>query len=981
MTGLESGQDESNAAKRREARLQRRQTDRRRRRIHKIYRLIASWGMLPEARTPEDRTGALTELDRLLAVKFQAHDKLPYILRARALDGKLEGFELGRALFHLAQRRGFLSNRKSERETEEERGKVKAGITTLANQIKESGTRTLGEYFSRLDPAESRIRGRYYTSRSMYLNEFEAIWAAQRPYYPTLLTQARRDQLAHALFFQRPLREQSELIGGCDLEPGEKRAPAWQPLAQRFRLLQEVNHLRLSDGSGFGRALTEEERALVIERLEQGDLLLREFRKLLGLGRTVQVNLESGGKKALVGDRTTAKMRAVFHHHWDAMDGTQRMEAIADLAGGLDDTSLAAKAAQRWGLNELNAQEYAETALETGKYLSLSLKAMEKLLPYLEAGSDVTTARMAAYPASFRTEVRDTLPKVTGELKEIRNPAVVRALSELRKVVNALIRRHGKPEEIHIELARELKAPRPEREKKWQRMRQLENERDSAATLLEKELGINRPSGADIEKWRLADECNWRCPYSRRGFSASQLFNSGEVQVEHIVPFSRSLDDSFANKTLAYVSVNAIKGNRTPREAFAGSAEWDEILEEARHFKGPLARHKLQRFQWTEEQVGEMLGDFTARQLNDTRYSSKLAARYLACLYGGLSDATGKQRILVSPGQVTAFLRRLWGIQGLLSGGETKTRDDHRHHLIDAVAIALTGPKWVKALTDAAQRAHEAGRRRFASIETPWAGFTAEVRAALEGTVVSARVIRKARGALHEETLYGVIQHPEHGRVTVKRKPVHALSKDEIEHIVDGRIRERVQFQLNIHPQNIKKLERDPPTLPARGGKEIPIRRVRIWNKEEPRRVGAGFRQRNVVGGDYHHFEILRVADPKSGKTKWGFKPVGIHEAMERVKAKRPVVNRDHGAGAEFVCSIAKGETCEIEEGGARKLVLVQALEATGSTVGFKGLTDARPYGAANKNRERYAISVLMGKLKCRKVAVSPLGEVHPSHD
>jgi CRISPR-associated endonuclease Csn1 len=157
-------------------------------------------------------------------------------------------------------------------------------------------------------------------------------------------------------------------------------------------------------------------------------------------------------------------MRAVFQHHWDAMSADERMEAINDLASDLDGCVLVEKAKTKWGLNGVNAQEYSETALETGKYLSLSLSAIERLLPHLEQGSDVTTARMKEYPATFRTEIRDLLPKVD-EIKDIRNPAVHRSLSEMRKVVNALIRRYGKPSEIHIELARELKSPRPEREK------------------------------------------------------------------------------------------------------------------------------------------------------------------------------------------------------------------------------------------------------------------------------------------------------------------------------------------------------------------------------------------------------------------------------------------------------------------------------------------------------------------------------------
>jgi CRISPR-associated endonuclease Csn1 len=489
-------------------------------------------------------------------------------------------------------------------------------------------------------------------------------------------------------------------------------------------------------------------------------------------------------------------------------------------------------------------------------------------------------------------------------------------------------------------------------------MRQLEGERSNAAANLLKEIGIASPSSADIEKWRLADECNWRCPYSCRSFSKHQLFEGGEVQVEHIIPFALWLDDSFANKTLAYASANAQKANRAPRGAFAETPEWDEILQEVRQFKGPFSAHKLQRFQWTDEQVTEILDDFTKRQMNDTRYASRLAARYLACLYGGLSDESGKQRVFVTPGQVTAFLRRLWGIGGLLSGDGQKTRNDHRHHLVDAITVALTGPKWVKALSDAASQARAVGRSRFASIQSPWDGFADDVRATLHRTVVSMRADRKARGALHDETNYGVIADQDGGARTVVRKPVHKLTAAEVERIVDERVRDRVRLQLNILQQSIKKLENDPPTLPTRHGKEIKIKKVRIQIAENhPRGMGKGIRERKVVGGDYHHFEILKRTEPHTGRAKWDFVPVRAQDAMGRVNpprltTQRPLVERDHGEGAEFVCSIAKDETLEVEKDGAKKLVRVRTLEADGR-VGFSNLNDARPFMEKNGNRPK----------------------------
>jgi len=111
------------------------------------------------------------------------------------------------------------------------------------------------------------------------------------------------------------------------------------------------------------------------------------------------------------------------------------------------------------------------------------------MLPLLESGADATTARDAAYPAgTFRTDLLGALPPVAERLKDLRNPAVLRSLTELRKVVNALIGRYGKPLEIHVELARDLKASRPEREDRWARMRRNEKARAEAAAKIQSEI-------------------------------------------------------------------------------------------------------------------------------------------------------------------------------------------------------------------------------------------------------------------------------------------------------------------------------------------------------------------------------------------------------------------------------------------------------------------------------------------------------------
>jgi CRISPR-associated endonuclease Csn1 len=248
-TEIQMGKDESNNAKRREARQHRRQLFRRAQRLKRVLRALQKTGLMPQGSLkPACRHEMMLKLDRELSAQFApdgdrvAHHVVPYLLRARALDKPIPPHALGRALFHLAQRRGFLSNKKARKEKDDE-GVVKAGISQLKTECEQAGARTLGEFFAGLDPEDRRIRGRW-TSRAMYLDEFEKIWAAQSQHHANLADGAKAS-IRHAIFFQRPLKSQKERIGRCELEPHHRRAAMATLLAQRFRYLQKLNDLEI----------------------------------------------------------------------------------------------------------------------------------------------------------------------------------------------------------------------------------------------------------------------------------------------------------------------------------------------------------------------------------------------------------------------------------------------------------------------------------------------------------------------------------------------------------------------------------------------------------------------------------------------------------------------------------------------------------------------------------------------------------------
>ncbi len=998
---IEGGRDESRSAARRQARQTRRQFWRRQRRRLKVLRLLQSGGLLPpgDISTPEAIHEYLLKLDGDLSAKWCNSEStdaervmLPYRLRAAALDKPLSPHELGRALYHLAQRRGFKSGRKSQTEEDEkEVGIVKQNIGDLYAEMKAAEARTLGEYFAGLNPRTMRVRRRH-THRDMFRAEFRQILDKQCETNATLTPEFRKT-LHKAMFYQRPLKNQSDLIGKCELVPGKRRAAIALRISQQFRLLQRVNDLGIELPSGT-RALTPDERAKIIDWLKaEGDLKFTEIRKRLTL-RGTTFNLERGGEEKLPGNRTDKKLRKVFGSRFDSMTDPERDAVVEDLLTFEDETALKRRGERHWKLDDEAATELAGTILESDRSRH-SREALEMLVKRMKDGTPYMTARKVLFPESLTSKtVTDKLPPVRNLLTDLRNPAVERALTELRKVVNAIIGRYGKPETIHIELARDLRNPRKRREEMAKKMRVREKEREHAIDRIIDETKIADPRRADVERVLLADECGWHCPYTGRPICMESLLGSNpQFDVEHIIPLSRSLDDSFANKTLCYHEENrSHKRNRTPFEAYASSAErWKDIIQRVKKFNGPSAEGKLRKFLMDETQFDEIYQDFTERQLNDTRYASKLAAEYLGCLYGGQVDADGRRRVQVSAGGVTAFLRSEWRLNEILGLQGEKNRQDHRHHAVDALAIALADPKTVKMLADAAERPELTGRRRFAKIPLPWEGFLEEVRQKIDGIVVSRRENNRIRGQLHLDTNYGQPRGDASGlgRVPIEhhvRKPVTTMTNDSrVAAIVDDAVRRAVERKLAEVGGDPAKLESDPPVLITRDGRQIPIRRVRVKETVTVETVGKGGAARYVKPGTNHHVAIVAVRG-KRGTTKWEARPVTLLEAYRRRDAagKPPIVLRDYGPDCEFVMALSPGDAVIIKSDCGSDL-LCYVTSVSEKQCELRLHNDARKAAdvkAAGKAGGRLQLTITqLQQANTRKIRVSRLGEVLPAND
>lgn len=1012
VDAFDTGKEKSRNEDRRVARGMRRQIARRARRRQYLKQALVSVGLYPKDLGQQQ---VLDEAD-------------PYELRTRGLDSKLTPGEFGRVLLHLAQRRGFLSNRKKDRGDSEVKGML-AEMSELGAEMERVGARTFGEYVHTLRQAEplARIRNKH-TRREWFEQEFATLWQKQKTYHPQLLTdrlcygeagqqsyplkpqdRARDEELLQRfglhglLFFQRKMYWPKSVVGLCELEPKEKRCPRADRRAQRFRLLQEVNNLRFVDPeTSEEKSLDEGQRKLLIEHLATRDkATFDQIRKKLGFLESVRFNLERGKRpsiKGLVVDHLIAKK---LGKQWHSRTESEKDTIVRILLDNQqDDSSTVGQLERDFGMSVDEATVAIDIDLPDG-YGNLSLKAIDKLLPHLENGliyqsvSDPEQSALHAAGYFRRDELQrrlfDQLPdpaKVNPrdcKLGDIPNPVVKRALVELKKVVNAIIREYGKPDEVHVELTRDVQQGKKKRSEYSSRMRENEIERETAADAIRK-LGY-RPTRDSILLYRLWKSQNHECIYCGKPISQQQLFGS-DADIDHILPKSRSLDDAQTNKVVCHRTCNHDKGQQTPYEWKADTdlEHYDAICQRA----AALLRKGLKPYSWYRRfrQKDLDLDKFVARQLTDTGYISRATVEYLRLLF------ENDHAVLGLKGQLTSELRWHWGLEtvlqelpdspgwqdtkaGKLRPGE-KNRADHRHHAIDAVVVALTNRSRLQKLSKIVKKG---GARKHGEILfDPWDGFRDEVKRRIADANVSHRVERKVRGALHEETLYGPI---ENGGEWVVRKPLVDLSTSEVERIRDKTIRELVVGTLKANgleigrgkKPNAKKMKEILSGLTMPSG--VPVKKVRIIKPEltiQPLRESDAD-QAYVKPGSTHHLAIFEYEENCKKKREAVF--VTMLEATKRLKKGLPIIQREHPTrpNAKFVMSLSGREMVLANWKGEDKLLAFKTAASTQGQIYLAEHTDAR------RSSEQKKFVATANSLDARKVTVTPLGRIRWAND
>ena len=780
--------------KRRDMRLGRRVIQRRAGRKQRMQNYLLSLNLLPE------------ELSDHLQPEILLNEiGNPYQLRAKALDSELTPLELGRVLLHFVARRGFLSAKKQiagdlvddpdtiaylneldDKPTKDkEEGAFKADISIVRQAINDSGARTLGEYLYKLEQGKCKRNrnhdgGHLRTDRKMYQDELAEVWQQQSQYFPHLPDDFMEDKkgVKQIIFYQRPLKLKKDRIGKCSLEPKKYRAAMARLEVQRYRYLLDINNLQYFERhTDQWLGLKDEDKQNLVQYFEHNPkITLTKLKNELGLDKQTKINLET---KNLKGNITACEVRSVLGDSWDNYTKKQQALLVEDLLSINKKSALKARLITHWDLSKIQAVKLCLLEFEPG-HGNLSLKAINKLLPYLKQGLIYSDARVKAGYDYDKTDLEPQ--EKLGTPEETANPIVNKGLHELKRVINAIIKQYGKPDAIRIEMARDLEMNTKRYKENEARQAKNRKANETAVEKYKEQTQGKYPSHDDKIKYRLWEEQDHRCAYSNKAIPVHAIFTA-EVEIDHILPYKKSLDDSYMNKVLCYTAENRNKGDRTPKDVWRDNEEkWNQITQAISKWKG--LDTKVKRFYTTEEELQKR--DFISTQLNDTRYISKLALEYVGQLG---CDVTA------SKGATTAWLRHQWGLNSLIGETDKKDRTDHRHHAIDAAVVACVDRSLYQKIVTWTKN-----NEQKLKITPPYPNFKEELDEKLKHLIISHCSQRKLSGALHEETGAGYIE--KHGGLVYRKNLASDFTVKNANSIVDDTIKNLVLAHLEKYDNN-----------------------------------------------------------------------------------------------------------------------------------------------------------------------------------
>lgn len=716
--------------------------------------------------------------------QIQKEDIDVWQLRCEGLDRKLTNREWARVLTTIAKRRGYKSNRKDSKSEKDESGKVLKAINKNKQLMALKNYRTVGELLVKeAKLTNTTLRNKYdqYDNcvlREMLEEEIEKLFEAQKNYGNEYTSDEFKNEYLEIFRYQKPFMTKKlmeKMIGKCTFEPNEPRACKNSWTFERFMLLQKVNNLTYSTGK--------EKYAFV--KLVGYHTLKNEFKK----NNQIEVWFELEKNKVL-------------------------LDKIAEaLSKNKTDNELK-RELKYIGLSEKETNIVKEINFD--KYGHLSYVAINKILPYLEEGYTYDKAcEMAGYNfKNDKVNPQKKLPPIPREYGI--NPVMYRTVTQTRKVINAIIDKYGSPFEINIEVARELTKNRDERNKIQEAQKENQKNNEAIKKYIQETFKIQNPKPVDILKVKLWREQQNKSAYSQRAILPEDLFDDNALQIDHILPFSRSFDDSYNNKVLVFARENQEKRNMTPREYIKNEEDWEqfEAFVNSTYKYNYKKRENLLMKNFEEERAGE----WRARNLNDTKFIARYLANYLKAnlLFENFEENDNRIKVKMISGAVTTSLRHYWGIPN-------KDRERDVHHAEDAVILACADNKNISKIQEYSKEKELYYRRNSSgeyydpetgeivdtkykdhTMQRPWPEFKEELEARMSNNprydlengkfmnyndfdfeklkpiFVSRMPNRKITGEAHAATIYS---KRENGVVVLKKK-LSQISKNDIEEVI-----------------------------------------------------------------------------------------------------------------------------------------------------------------------------------------------------
>ena len=671
--------------------------------------------------------------DDLICLKDEYKNLDVVKLRSDALDKKLTEAEFARVLYSLARHRGFKSN-KREGAKDSDEGKLLGSIRKSEEKMRESGMRTRGEQLYKKYLMEGKPvhnKGGDYSmcvSRDILVKEIELLFEKQKEFGNNFATDENKEKYLDIFLSQRNFDEGpgkgSQYTGShdvkkCEIYRDEDVAAKGTYTSEWATIYQKINNLSIICG-GDRRRLSNEERQIAVELAKKVDKVsYKAFRKAIKLDDDYRFSAlnysekKKQGKKKNEGesksdvveindvvDSLACKDKGDFI---TAKNSNKIVKALNDnLKSDVELIDEIAEICTKYKSENLFRNAIAESKIIGGRldeetieklskidmkgYGHLSLHVLREILPYLEEGMVYSDAMQKAghnhSEHNFEKQKFLGTKEVYDAIGGVTSPVVKRALSQTVKVIDAVIRQYGSPYAINIELARDMSMTKDERDK-------LKKENDARAAkneaIRENIAKLNAmPNPTNVLKYKLYEEQDHKCAYSMETLDINHLFEDGYYEIDHIIPYSRSFDDSFNNKVLVLKRENQNKRNSTPVEYFERiGRDYDEVLAFWKAVYQKRNRKKLEFLQ--KKEINE--SEWKNRALNDTRYASRMLANLIKDYL--LFDEKSKDkygRVETVKGAITSYLRRFWGVQKIREDGD-------KHHAVDAAIIACVTPK------------------------------------------------------------------------------------------------------------------------------------------------------------------------------------------------------------------------------------------------------------------------------------------------